>query len=304
MIVHAWTGGGLANRLWIGAHLLAFGYQHAIKVSVLSLGEFAHLYPALANDPLIGTSGPRGSTAIPRIIRKTSFSGARIIAALANRSGLLRRFCKTLDLGWDEWLDLDDPSFVDLASSTPFVSLRGFLYLAQESLDRQADAIRSLFEPAGPIKDRAAHVLNQVDRNKGPLVGVHIRQGDYKAFYGGRFFFSTSEYLNAMQRLISIFEDSEITFVVVSDQLQDPHAFSELPVNVMVSTESAPVDLALLARCDYIVGPPSTFSLWSSFQGQVPIHLITDMSRPFGLSDFQIATSHFIAHSPMTKRAP
>jgi hypothetical protein len=36
-------------------------------------------------------------------------------------------------------------------------------------------------------------------------------------------------------------------------------------------------DLYLLAKCDYIIGPPSTFSLWASFYGSKPLYMIRDL---------------------------
>jgi hypothetical protein len=39
-----------------------------------------------------------------------------------------------------------------------------------------------------------------------------------------------------------------------------------------MSRGSAVEDLYSLARCDYLLGPPSTFSLWASFYGNVPLH--------------------------------
>ena len=43
-----------------------------------------------------------------------------------------------------------------------------------------------------------------------------------------------------------------------------------------------------LAECDYIVGPPSTFSTWASFYGNVPIYRITDPSAEFSIADFKV----------------
>jgi hypothetical protein len=48
-------------------------------------------------------------------------------------------------------------------------------------------------------------------------------------------------------------------------------------------------DLYSLAQCDFLAGPPSTFTLWASFYGKVPLYMAKDIHKVPSLSDFQIA---------------
>jgi hypothetical protein len=48
-----------------------------------------------------------------------------------------------------------------------------------------------------------------------------------------------------------------------------------------------------LASCDYIVGPPSTFSLWASFYGQVPLCFLQKPDEFLALANFVDYFSHF-----------
>ena len=43
---------------------------------------------------------------------------------------------------------------------------------------------------------------------------------------------------------------------------------------------TAAEDLHLMSRCEFIIGPPSTFSLWASFMGQVPLCIVRDARQP------------------------
>lgn len=43
----------------------------------------------------------------------------------------------------------------------------------------------------------------------------------------------------------------------------------------------------LLARCDYIIDPPSTYTMWASFYGNVPLYMITDPTQSILLDSFQ-----------------
>ena len=50
-------------------------------------------------------------------------------------------------------------------------------------------------------------------------------------------------------------------------------------------------DLYTLAGCDYIIGPPSTFSQWASYYGNKPIKILFNPDDHIkDLSEFAVAT--------------
>jgi hypothetical protein len=49
-------------------------------------------------------------------------------------------------------------------------------------------------------------------------------------------------------------------------------------------------DLFSLAACDYIMGPPSTFTLWASFFGGVPLYTINNSSDSLRIESFAISS--------------
>lgn len=46
-------------------------------------------------------------------------------------------------------------------------------------------------------------------------------------------------------------------------------------------------DMYSLAECDYIIGPPSTYTMWASFYGEVPLYMVDNPSLKPVLSDFK-----------------
>jgi len=48
-------------------------------------------------------------------------------------------------------------------------------------------------------------------------------------------------------------------------------------------------DLYALAECDYIIGPPSTYTLWASFYGDTPLWFMEHKGDIPDLSAFFIA---------------
>ena len=47
-------------------------------------------------------------------------------------------------------------------------------------------------------------------------------------------------------------------------------------------------DLYALAACDLVLGPPSSYSMWASFYGQVPLLHLEHADQPVSLPDFQV----------------
>ena len=47
-------------------------------------------------------------------------------------------------------------------------------------------------------------------------------------------------------------------------------------------------DLYALSLCDYILGPPSTFSMWASFYGKKPLRIVSYKDEAISLHEFKI----------------
>jgi hypothetical protein len=74
-----------------------------------------------------------------------------------------------------------------------------------------------------------------------------------------------------------------------------PRQASEFPgLPVAIGTTPAVVDLYSLAGCDYILGPPSTFSQWASFYGNKPMLHLSGGDQKIELEKFQVADLHTI----------
>jgi hypothetical protein len=87
--------------------------------------------------------------------------------------------------------------------------------------------------------------------------------------------------------MISLVPGQNLTFLVFSNEQLEASAFDGLPV--VLSDNSAVVDLALMGRCQYLMGPPSTFSAWASFYSQVPLCFLKNAGPDINLDDFVVA---------------
>ncbi|MGH7975313.1 MAG: hypothetical protein ACREC8_01485, partial [Limisphaerales bacterium] len=98
------------------------------------------------------------------------------------------------------------------------------------------------------------------------------------------YFFPVSRYAEWMRETAAQFPGQKISFLVCSDEPRDA---SEFPGLLVGFGGASPVgDLYALAKCDYIIGPVSTFSQWASFYGEKPMLHFRDGSD-------RIAVKHF-----------
>ena len=170
------------------------------------------------------------------------------------------------------------------------------------------DEIRRLFSP--DIK--SVKIVNKIfEEKKRPdriIVGIHIRKGDYKFYLNGRYYFSDRVYLKVMtdlQNQIKKNTGKDSLFLLCSDSKINSYSFKNVRT-FSIKKSSAIKDLYALSRCDYIAGPPSTFSRWASYYGDVPLRFITSKEDTIQLSDFSpiVAQNRFqngniFTHTPI-----
>jgi hypothetical protein len=92
-----------------------------------------------------------------------------------------------------------------------------------------------------------------------------------------------------MSAAASLLQGKQVVFWVCSDEGVAADAFPGLRVEPGVGTILE--DLCSLARCDLLIGPPSTFSAWASYYGRVPLYSMVDSSHMPTLEEFVIAGS-------------
>jgi hypothetical protein len=149
--------------------------------------------------------------------------------------------------------------------------------------------IREYFAPSKSIMQSVDEDFNGRKSNNNVIVGVHIRRGDYITFRGGRYYYSIKQYNEYLLKLNKYFGNEKVTYFIASDESINIDLLSN--GNCFKLTTSSPShDLYGLSKCDYIVGPPSTFSMWASFVGDVPLAYIHGIEN-FN-TNFRIVRNH------------
>lgn len=146
--------------------------------------------------------------------------------------------------------------------------------------------IKEIFKPSDQIIKDIDNQFKQSKINEMVLIGLHIRRGDYKTWRNGEYYYSDEEYLNICQSLTNYFKklgQENLIFFISTNEKIDLNKFREFNV-FQLENGSSMKDLYALSKCDYIVGPPSTFSTWAALMGGVPydhIYKTKDYSPSF-----------------------
>lgn len=151
---------------------------------------------------------------------------------------------------------------------------------------KHQDFIRAYFTPVPKLLNSINSFIETARGDSQILIGIHIRRGDYKTFLNGQFFFEIEDYIQKMREIEGLFQGKNIKFVIASNEIFKRNDFSDL--NCVLAPNHFIKDMYVLSQCDYIFGPPSTYSMWASFYGKKPLLKFRTQDQQLKLEDFQL----------------
>jgi hypothetical protein len=294
MIVICHKMGQLGNRLFLFSHLIAAAAERGASVWFPGFADYAEYFSGPSKGVIPRYPAPADAAVWPHKLRDAFFFGSLNALRLAKR-GLLPGTA-WFDTKWDvtRMVDVGDAAFLDVISRRRPVLCGGFFYRSPELLKKHASLVRSYFALAPETAANAARIEQNIRRPGGQnagkrIVGVHIRRRDYRVFRGGIYFFELEVFTAYMQRIKELL-GGQCRFVVCCEETLEPSIFAGF--DVTWGPGDLVGDLLALSACDFIIGPPSTFSGWASFSREIPRHFIktSDSTRTaqLQLSDFTI----------------
>ena len=169
--------------------------------------------------------------------------------------------------------NLFEPDFLQRQERTRMLFTLGWGFRNDPALQKHRDKIIPIFRPVVKYRDAVARCIDAARDGADHLVGIHMRQADYQKFNGGKWLYPASVYRRIMVDISSQLR-GHTRFLVCTDGKLDIGAFQGL--DIILGTGHPVEDNYELAQCDYIFGPPSTYSTWAAFYGNVPmIHIQT-----------------------------
>jgi len=254
------NGSQLCNRLWSYAPLVGYSQMFNENVFILDFNGYSKLFPNLKTITKVHFINCNLTTYCCKVYSYIKF---KLKGEDVRKTNFTRRIGGLFINGW-EWR-----SSADLITSN-------------------RDCILELFSPTELVVSKCNNIINELKEDNVTIVGVHVRKGDYKTFMDGKYCFSDEVYLKIMFQIQFIIENinNKVKFIITSNEILkwDIQGLDYFQVSGSTSIE----DLYLLSLCDYIIGPPSTFSMWASFYGQVPLKLILSTNKIQSINEFKI----------------
>ncbi len=137
-------------------------------------------------------------------------------------------------------------------------------------------------------------VRQQMQQWDGVKLGVHIRRGDYAVWKDGAYCYSDRQYADRIRQFAGLMTDGPIdVFLSTNDPAVSADTFQQLVgterVRIHLLGGNAVEDLFMLSECDYVIGPPSTFSLVAAMYRDIPLCRMDKIAGgQLTLSDFRL----------------
>lgn len=183
-----------------------------------------------------------------------------------------------------------DPTFdLQKLDTTKSYDLKGFHFssgkLAVKHRAQICDILRFRHSEVLPVEK----LINEAKKKYDLLLGVHIRQNDYKSFYDGKFYLTPDQYLQSVEHFKSLYLPSQkIGVVICSDDKETLQKIQDNQPDYLFPNGNIAQDMYALSKCDYTIGPKATtMSTWASFIGESMLLQIDKNIEPFELTDFQ-----------------
>ena len=306
-LIFTYGGGRFSNQLINYAHLIAFSEEYSDDYEIINFAFLPYLNLLENHNQLVSAESNKTilsslvtiDKVLNKLPKKISGLSRLSIAQMLCSYGYFSRNSQTLCFGRGfpcisnlqlDKLQLDLDQCVNLLGSKETSFLFGWGIEAWSLLKKHKRVVQKQLSIKLAYQDISKSHIKVVRNKCDFLVGVLIRQGDYQYFSNGRFFYRTQKYLEWMKEVEIIFSShGKIGFLIASDEIQDAQLFDAqrafFSTGIAGGKGHYVESMLQLSMCDLIICPPSTFGLWSSFIGDVPIILLTHENQRIDTED-------------------
>jgi len=269
-------GGELVNQLWNYMSIYAYTLERGIELENYSFYEYGNYFNIPIKSkfaryalylPFKNYRGRKWGLR-PRLWRLCYRAYARCIRKIYKNRVLSSQNKKNMPYYLPPSKEADDR--LRTHEKNRKIYFDGWLFRNPAGLEKYKTEIKTYFHPNDEVSRTIALQINPLREKYLTVVGVHIRQGDYKTWKQGAYFIEQARVREIIEEYLGVFngQKENTIFIVTSDGPIDEEAFSDL--NVIISRNNAVTDLFLLASTDTIIGSNSTFGAFASYYGNIP----------------------------------
>jgi hypothetical protein len=276
----------LGNRLILFSHTIATAIENDLKVVNPSFwyGGYAELFKTTRQDFLCRYPSRKLSFS-PYIDKYLGVFFCIAMGGVIRYVGRIRsKYMGDVVLQGTDYCDLNELIHMNKLKGKRIIFLKGWRFRDPINSVKYSKEIKEYFEPLDVYTAKIDQVITAAKRLCDILVGVHIRRTDCRWIeiiatrqirekYGFdipiKAYYYNSDYLRVMERLESILPAKKVGFFICSDEIIEAGDFRGH--QIYIGSGQIVEDLYSLAKCDYIFGPPSTYSGWAAYYGNVPL---------------------------------
>ena len=158
-----------------------------------------------------------------------------------------------------EYINTREINFPQILHRNRIILFHGFLLGDRDFklVENHRKNLSELFSFSEKIQGQCLEVMRTINKSK--VIGVCMRQGDYKDHFSGKLYLTDEEYSGLINRLQLQYPDCGI-FIACEEKkvgFQINKAF--------ISYQNPALNLCILSQCNLLIGPPSTFMTWAAF---------------------------------------
>ncbi len=189
-----------------------------------------------------------------------------------------------------ERIDLDHPGFVAWSRSKHVIIVSGYNYIAQDSMPRHAETIRSYFRQLKCNDSSALAPVARLRESCDLVVGVVVRHSGFDRWMDGKYYFSTAVYVEWIRQIAALYPESSVGFMICSDSELNLVELSGIRHECRAGYDLE--NRAALAVCDLMIGPPSSYAAWAAVMGNIALQLLHSSHQRMDAGAFRLIHNH------------
>ena len=288
--------GRMANRMILFANFVALAEEQGHRLINFTFHSYSEFFEGTRENIYCRYPRPKRRSwmdivpGVAAFLRKTRipYHLTRAAAALNERFPVFGNAVITLhELPGQKITLLDGPEYQEKIRPAKIIFVYGWWLRTPSLVKKHGDKIRAYFRPVEKFEKASHDAIEPLRREADIVIGVHIRQGDYRRWTRRQIFFPGRVTRRGCTNWPRNFPAARFPFLFAATRRARRANFPGLTVGF--GTDSPVSDIYALARCDYILGTKSTFSQWASFYGEKPLLQVCGTDEPAKLENFRVS---------------
>ena len=145
----------------------------------------------------------------------------------------------------------------------------GWMFRNPVGIEKYRKKIKKRFKPEEKSRLATESFVSELREKYDYLIGVHIRQGDYTALNGRKFYFSQEQVYKILLDLKKNLKKKKCCFIICSNGKININIFKK--IDAVKGPNEVIEDLYALSLTDFIIGSNSTYGAFASYWGNIPM---------------------------------